>query len=514
MNRKNRSMNACPACQSSRRDFLKRVAAAGLAAGLGVVPIDRWASAQQGGAPAKRTLILNLTGGVRSSAVFHASADTALNPWGLYPGTGGLRLGAALSDAISDPRLSPTGQAEVPVGDGAYTPEGWDGLRMPRIHEFADRFSVLGTWNEGRGDHVKSQIEESTGGSRADPGLLTRVNMALSSASEPDVPPFAVNGSVGVFFSGAPGATVQHAPVEIATPYELPGNALTPGPVLDRVGGRWNRDDTMHARLDQARLARTRGQARILAQGHAATRRNHRKLGVQLGQAWVAPGNPDAAYGNVHLGERTAPLTNGMLASAFGAPLLDPAVAPYRDDYQQDAANLAFAVRLLQLGAPTVVVELGQFDLHAEERQRGPSRYRTLARFWSTLGWVLGRMEEPSDASQTMLDNTLVMTTSEFGRDPGNATTGFNDGDGTDHGNHASCFYLGHAVMGAGIQGGRIIGGVGTDGASAFDARRADASYGTRDLMATVLYALGLDHKSDAWGFPFGADPIRELWGT
>lgn len=512
MTKRTPSMTQCPACRSSRREFLKMVATAGLGAGLGVVPMNRWAAAQ-GTGPARRCLVLNLTGGVRSSAAFHASADRALNPWGLLDNSGGLRLGKLLGDAIDVANLSPTGAPETPVGDAAYTPDGWGGLRTPRITEMSDRFSVLGTWNEGRGDHIRSQIEESTGGTRADPGLLTRVNMALASEAEPPVPPFSVNGSVGVFFSGAPGATVQHAPVEIASPYELPGNAATPSLVLDRVAGRWNRDDTMHGRLDQARVARTRGYARTLAQGHAAMRRNDRRLGSQLGQAWVDPNNADASYGNAFLQDSTVPLTNAMLAAVFDGALADPALATYADDYRADAANLAFAVRLLQLGAPMVVVEISQFDQHADERQRAPARYRTLGRWWSALEWLLGRIEEPTDGGLRMLDRTLVMTTSEFGRDPGKPTTGFNDGDGTDHGNHASCFYLGHAVMGAGVVGGRVVGGVPTDGAAAFDARSADARYGTRDLMATVLYALGLDHKSDAWGFPFGADPVTRLWG-
>lgn len=509
---KHKSMNRCPDCARSRRDFLKTIAAAGLAAGLGVVPLNRWAAAQSTGGTARRTLILNLTGGVRSSAAFHASADKALNPWGLQSGTGGLRLGKILSDAIEDPRLSPTGAPEVPVGDASYTPAGWGGLRLPRLHEITDRFSVLGTWNPGRGDHVRSQIEESTGGTRSDPGLLTRVNMALADASDPDVPPFSVAGSSGVLFGAAPGATARHAPVEIGSPFELPGNATTPSSVLGRVGNRWTRDDAMHAQLDALRVDRLRGGARAKAQGHAAMRRNQRKLGAQLGQAWVDPANADASFGNVDLMDSTAPLTNAMLSAVFEAPLTDPAMAPFYDDYRADAANLAFAVRLLQLGAPMVVVELSNFDQHADERQTGPARYRTLARWWASLQWLLARMEEPTNASERMLDRTLVMTTSEFGRDPGKPSTGFNDGDGTDHGTHAACYYLGHAVMGAGVVGGRVIGSVETDGSGAYNGRGAQ-TYGTRDLMATVLYALGLDPASDAWGFPGVAEPIGGLWG-
>jgi hypothetical protein len=66
----------------------------------------------------------------------------------LLGGSGELRLGKLLGDAIDDSRLAPGGLPETPLSDAAYAlgPD-WQGLRLPRIGETAANFSVLGTWN-------------------------------------------------------------------------------------------------------------------------------------------------------------------------------------------------------------------------------------------------------------------------------------------------------------------------------------------------------------------------------
>jgi uncharacterized protein (DUF1501 family) len=107
-----------------------------------------------------------------------------------------------------------------------------------------------------------------------------------------------------------------------------------------------------------------------------------------------------------------------------------------------------------------------------------------------------------------MLDRTLVITNSEFGRDPGQTSTGFNGGGGSDHGSHPATFYLGHAVMGAGVVGGRVLGGVDTN---TYDARKSRDRHSPSDLLATILHALGIDADDERWGFP-DAKPITGLW--
>jgi uncharacterized protein (DUF1501 family) len=208
--------------------------------------------------------------------------------------------------------------------------------------------------------------------------------------------------------------------------------------------------------------------------------------------------DPMAALGKVRSGQ---PLTNEMLLEATYLPTRLGAEA-------SSAIDLALAVRLLQIGSPAVAVSLGNYDLHSGERTGAPRLYRGLGAAWASLHFLLGQIADPLEPDVSMLDRTLVLTVSEFGRDPGSPRTGFNGGEGSDHGAHPACYYLAHAIMGAGITGGRIAGGVNTD---SYDARKEPLRYGPRQLLATALYALGIDPQHPRWTFE-GASAIEELW--
>src|SRR5690349_2869077 len=93
---------------------------AGIAAGLSFLPaLGRRVSAGAGPtARARRVLILNLVGGIRSSAAFHASTSTPYNPYGMLVPTDGtppFGLGRLLDD-------TPPGQPPLP--DASYTFNG------------------------------------------------------------------------------------------------------------------------------------------------------------------------------------------------------------------------------------------------------------------------------------------------------------------------------------------------------------------------------------------------------
>jgi uncharacterized protein (DUF1501 family) len=152
------------------------------------------------------------------------------------------------------------------------------------------------------------------------------------------------------------------------------------------------------------------------------------------------------------------------------------------------------------------VLEISDFDFHSGERTDGPPVYSLLGRLWATLSWLLARVPDPSGEG-TLLDRTLVTAFSDFGRD--GVDGGWNGGEGTDHGVDASCFYLAHPVMGAGVRGGRLIGGVST---SSYDARVEALQISPRRWLATMLRALGLDSTNPEWGFPDAGSPVAELW--
>jgi uncharacterized protein (DUF1501 family) len=150
---------------------------------------------------------------------------------------------------------------------------------------------------------------------------------------------------------------------------------------------------------------------------------------------------------------------------------------------------------------------LGFRDLHSSERQKAPPLYSFLGRLWATLSWLLPRIDDPSGEG-SLFDRTLVVTMSDFGRDSG-GPTGFNGGEGTDHGNDPGCYYLAHAAMGAGIPGGRLINGVRTD---TFDARGIDGMSTPPQLLATLLHALGIDPSDEEYGLPRAGPVIAGLW--
>ncbi|HEU5056028.1 MAG TPA: DUF1501 domain-containing protein, partial [Kofleriaceae bacterium] len=203
------------------------------------------------------------------------------------------------------------------------------------------------------------------------------------------------------------------------------------------------------------------------------------------------------------------PLTNAMLyelATRALGPQAEYEGDPTGSEHFDTAVNAALAVRLLQLGSPAVTLEIADFDLHSGERTDGPALYSFLGRLWASLGWLLARIPDP--AGGTMLDSTLVVTTSDFGRDPA-APRGFNGGEGSDHGADPGCYYLAHALMGAGVRGGQLVGGVSTDD---YDARREPLQIAPTRLLATVLHALGIDPADPDLGFPDAGGPLEEVW--
>lgn len=487
----------------SRRNLLRLGAAgAGLLVVRGALP-----NAHAGPKAVKRILIINVAGGIRSSAAFNAAPEgtanwQAHNPWGHITDTNTpFALGKLLDDHISKSALitsdfSDENGEDPRPSDDAYTtlPEGgWAGAKLPRFRDMASKFSVVGTWHEGRGDHLRSAIEEPTGspdGGQA--GLITRLLAGLSDEhGSQDVPGFHLNPMAQFGLTNA--AVALHAPVRLDGTISLPSSANVDASVLDTIGRDWAPDETMRGRLDLRRMAATTGYNRRLVRTYNAHRLTNLRIGPRLAEDWVnVNGVKTAAYGTVRLpsgGE--VPLTNAMLLE-----LATLASGPGKTMLNDSVRDVMLGVRLLQLGSPAVCVELAGFDTHSGEIGGAPPMYRTLGKLWANLHFLLGALRESDDSGDSMLDNTLVITMSDFGRDRG-TLKGFNGGEGTDHGVDPCCFYLAHAVMGGGIPANKLIGSVPLE---SFDARKADARYSHRQLIATLLAAMGLDHRNETWG--------------
>ncbi|MBX7210075.1 MAG: DUF1501 domain-containing protein [Verrucomicrobiaceae bacterium] len=128
------------------------------------------------------------------------------------------------------------------------------------------------------------------------------------------------------------------------------------------------------------------------------------------------------------------------------------------------------ARRLVERGVRFVEVSLGGWDTHNANFVAVPERCETLDKGLSSLVADL--------ASRGLLDETLVVVTTEFGRTPD-----INKNVGRDH--YPKAFSA--ALFGGGVKGGAIYGKTDKEGREV-----AENKLRPQDLNATIAYALGL----------------------
>lgn len=101
---------------------------------------------------------------------------------------------------------------------------------------------------------------------------------------------------------------------------------------------------------------------------------------------------------------------------------------------------------------------------------------------------------------RSLLEETLLISLGEFGRTPGNLTTGLK---GRDHYQYA----FSGLFAGGGVQGGRIIGKTSADGAQVVDAGwGVKRSIYMEDIATTIYSAMGIDWRKTIKGTPSGRD--------
>jgi uncharacterized protein (DUF1501 family) len=456
-----------------RRDFL-RGAAAGSA--IALIGLSRKSARAEGPARARRVLILNATGGLRTTTAFNAKSRTALNPWGVLGQAGSLTLGNVLR---GDDSAVSTTAASWPSGGS-----------VPSIDVAAASFSVIGAADHApdgsprAGDHTDDEPRMGTGYfAKPDaPGLLTLINRHLGPAGSA---PVAVIG--GTSFGTAPPAWIADKPIRLAYD-ELPDQPPTGGSIT--VGR------PLEDALDARQLARRANLAHDSVQAVVNAKATLRRFGPLLADKRLRFDS------DAYLGEAADGITNQMMVEAVGDA--------FTDGRGKDggARNVALALRLLQLGSPAVCIAIGGFDTHDSEVAKAPRLYTRFARFLAGIHYALANTPDP--AGGTMLESTLVVTTSEFGRsgvEPG----GFNAGDGTDHGDGPGWRYQAHVVFGAGITPKRLHD---TDD----DNVPIGAPASTHALLATIAAAVGVPQDAIDPLWPPGtglypeAAPLWELW--
>ncbi len=457
----------------SRRQFVTATAAGTAAALIG---LGKKSARGAGPARARRLLIINAAGGLRSTAAFHASSLVAQNPWGVLGASGALRLGRVLrADEASYNYAAPAWGAGVtvpPIDEAArsfaivaatdHAPDG-----TPRSGDHGDDTPRMGTGYFGRGDA---------------PGLLTLINRHLGPAG---AGPVSVIGETA--FEAAPPAWVVDKPISLVF-YGLPDQPPT--------GGSASVGRPLEDALDGRVLARRRNLARGAVQALVNSKSTLRRFGPLLADRRLRF-NSDA-----FLDQTLQGVSNQMLVEAMGN-------APGGDrTLDGDARSFALALRLLQFGAPAVCMSMGGFDTHDTEIQRAPKLYSRYARFVAGVHFALARMPDPMGGM--MLDSTLVVLTSEFGRN-GTPPTGWNAGGGSDHGGDAGWRNQAHVVFGAGVVAKRLHD---TDDNNVAMGRAAS----THRMLATMAAAVGVDQGAiDALWPPGSAlypesGPLWELW--
>lgn len=156
------------------------------------------------------------------------------------------------------------------------------------------------------------------------------------------------------------------------------------------------------------------------------------------------------------------------------------------------------ARRMVEAGCRFVAVENGHWDTHRKNTYS--LRDLLCPAFDHAIPALLNDLQD-----RGMLEKTLVVVTTEFGRTPR-----INDLAGRDHWPNAFSIVM----AGGGVKGGQVIGATDKQAAEV-----TDRPITPEDMVATVLYGLGIDHKKvlhTPLGRPIpiadGGSVVRELF--
>src|SRR5262245_60316232 len=185
--------------------------------------------------------------------------------------------------------------------------------------------------------------------------------------------------------------------------------------------------------------------------------------------------NPAMSHASAY--DRAVRLMNPAAAKAFN---LDDEPAVLRDRYGRNVfgQGCLLARRLIERGVPFVEVSLGPIPGVPEGWDTHQRNFDQLAKLCAVLDPAWAALMEDLE-QRGMLDSTLIVYMSEFGRTPK-----INQDKGRDHFPYA----WSTVMAGGGVQGGAVIGKTTKDGNTVDDRMVTVPSF-----LATVTRALGLD---------------------
>lgn len=318
---------------------------------------------------------------------------------------------------------------------------------LPRMAREAKRFGLLRGWNPKNGSHGSAD-QYVMSGRKFNPALICPTYgsvVGFQKGFKTAMPPFVQLGSnVDRRFGGGTSGLLglEHNPFEM---------------LADPNAKKFNvRDITPPEGVSMNRVERRR---KILAKIDALQRQADRQ-----------PAAFDALdeHYKAALNMITAPETK----KAFQ---IETEQAKLRDDYGRNrfGQSCLLARRLIQAGVRFVTVTDGSWDTHQNNFKSLKSRL--IPHMDQAVPALLADLEDKG-----MLDNTLVLWLTDFGRTPK-----INSASGRDHWSSA-----GFAIMaGAGVPGGYVLGETDDEGG-----RTIRNEYFSEDIAATVYAKLGIPY--------------------
>jgi uncharacterized protein DUF1501 len=198
----------------------------------------------------------------------------------------------------------------------------------------------------------------------------------------------------------------------------------------------------------------------------------------------------------------------GDFYSAARNMMYDPAVTATfqfstadRDRYGNSAFGNACVtarnVLMQDLGTRYIEIVLGGWDNHQNIYANNAGIYRSARQLDAGLANLISDLSLiPGHNGQTLLDETLIVVKSEFGRTIGNITAQ----QGRDH-------YFVHSalVAGGGVRGGRVLGKTTPDGAYVEDPGWSEQRpVYAEDVAATIYSAMGINYGTVRHDDPLG----------
>ncbi len=146
----------------------------------------------------------------------------------------------------------------------------------------------------------------------------------------------------------------------------------------------------------------------------------------------------------------------------------------------QFGKSLLLARRLVEAGVPFIEITLDGWDDHGG----AVNNIRRRAQYLDpSISFLLDDLKQ-----RGLLDNTLVVFMSEFGRTPQLAESGYNQTLGAGH--YANTWTT--WMAGAGVRGGRVIGRVDNRGGTV-----TDRPVNAQEFLATMCHALRIDYQKE-----------------